>query len=160
MFPMKALAALLAGLALTAAAPAASTLQAPRLSGVDVITGKRISLDDYRGRPVVINVWASWCRGCRTEARDLADFARAHPRVPLLGIDSEDSKRAARAFFRRYGFRHPSIFDPNGALAIRLGLAGLPTTLFLDRRHRIVASVAGAGTLARFEAALRVALDH
>ena len=157
---MRMLVTLVAALALAAGAAAARSLQAPPLAGVDVITGKRLSLDDYEGRPVVVNVWGSWCGGCRTEARDLASFIRTHRKVPMLGIDSEDTKPAARAFYRRYGFHHPSIFDPGGALARRLGLTGLPTTLFLDRQHRIVATVVGAGTLSGFEGALRIALGH
>jgi thiol-disulfide isomerase/thioredoxin len=141
-----------------AAALAAAALQVPMLAGVDVVSGKPLSLADYRGRPVVINVWGAWCGGCITEAPALARFTRLHPGVPLLGIDAEDSRTAARAFYRRYHLHHPSIFDPQGVLSRRLHLRGLPTTLFLDRRHRIVARVVGAGTLPRFERALRAAL--
>ena len=145
---------------LLAALIAAASLQAPPLAGTDVITGKRLSLADYRGRVVVVNVWGAWCGGCITEAPDLARFVTRHPGVAVLGVDSEDSKAAARAFYRRFGLHHPSIFDPQGALAHRLGLQGLPTTLFLDRSHRVVATVVGAGTLAGFEGALRVALGR
>ncbi len=143
--------------ALVAAPASAAGPPAPALSGVDALTGKRVSLADYRGRAVVVNVWASWCGGCKEEARDLAFFAREHPSVALLGLDTEDSKAGARAFYRRYGFSHPSIFDPKGTLAERLGIAGIPTTLFLDSRHRIVANVTGSATLAQLEAGLRQA---
>jgi thiol-disulfide isomerase/thioredoxin len=136
---------------------AAVALQAPQLSGTDVISGNRLSLADYAGRVVVVNVWGAWCGGCITEAPDLARFERRHPGLAVLGIDSEDSRTAARAFYRRFALRHPSIFDPSGALARRLGLVGLPVTLFLDRRHRVVDRVVGAGTLSRFERGLRVA---
>jgi thiol-disulfide isomerase/thioredoxin len=125
---------------------------------VDVITGRSLSLADYRGRVVVVNVWGAWCGGCITEAPALERFEREHRGVAVLGIDAEDSRAAARAFYRRYGLRHPSIFDPTGKLARSLRLRGLPTTLFLDRRHRIVATVVGAGTLAKFERGLRAAL--
>jgi thiol-disulfide isomerase/thioredoxin len=145
---------------LVAALIAAAALQAPPLAGTDVVTGKRLSLADYSGRVVVVNVWGAWCGGCITEAPAVARFVRRHPRVAVLGIDSEDSRSAARAFYRRYGLHHPSIFDPQGVLARRLGLQGLPTTLFLDRRHRVVARVVGAGTLPGFERALRVALGR
>jgi thiol-disulfide isomerase/thioredoxin len=149
--------ALACALAFAAVAPAAGPAPAPALAGVDLVTGKRIALADFRGRVVVVNVWGSWCHGCVTEARELARFVRRHPSVAVLGIDSEDSRAAARVFYRRFGLRHPSIFDPRGALARRLGLTGLPTTLFLDRRHRVVGAVVGAGTLASFERQLRIA---
>jgi thiol-disulfide isomerase/thioredoxin len=145
---------------IVAALAAAAALQAPTLAGADVVSGKPLSLRDYRGRVVVVNVWGSWCGGCIAEAADLRRFVSRHPRIVVLGLDSEDSLSAARAFYRRHGLRHPSIFDPSGTLARRLRLQGLPTTLFLDRRHRIVARVTGAGTLAEFERALRVALGR
>jgi thiol-disulfide isomerase/thioredoxin len=150
-------------LALAAASVAGSAFaavprQAPTLSGTDVVTGKPLSLADFAGRVVVVNVWGAWCGGCITEALALRRFAARHPKVVLLGIDSEDSRTAARSFSRRYGLRHPSIFDPKDVLARRLRVQGLPSTYFLNRRHQIVATVAGAGTLAKFERALRAAI--
>ena len=108
---------------------------------------------------MVINAWASWCGGCIAEARDLRAFVRSHPGVALLGIDSEDSRTGARAFRRTHGFTWPSVFDPKGLVARKLGVKGLPTTLFLDRRHRIVFAILGAGSLRRFNDGLRRALS-
>jgi thiol-disulfide isomerase/thioredoxin len=157
---VRAVAAAIVAAALTASALAAAPVrQAPPLSGTDVLSGRRISLGAYAGRPVVVNVWGAWCGGCIVEAPALRRFAALHPGVVLLGIDAEDSRAAARAFAHRYGLRHPSIFDPHDVLARRLRVRGLPTTYFLDRRHRIVATVAGTGTLAKFERGLRAALD-
>jgi thiol-disulfide isomerase/thioredoxin len=157
---VRLVAAFVLALGLVAAAPAARSLQAPPLAGIDVITGKHVSLDDYDGRVVVVNVWGSWCGGCIEEARDLAAFIQEHPKLAVLGVDSEDTKAGARAFYRRYGYHHPSIFDPQAVLARRLGLTGYPTTLFLDRQHRIVATVVGSGKVSGFDGALRVALLH
>jgi len=124
--------------------------QAPALAGTDPVTGKTVSLDRWRGKPLLVNVWGSWCYPCRLEAPHLRTFAARHPNS-ILGIDIEDSKRGARAFYRRHGVRFPSIFDPQDVLMQRLGGLGSPTTFFLDRRHRIVAILAGRGTLALFE---------
>lgn len=147
------LAAVSAATALAAGAP-----KAPPLSGVDPVTGKHVSLAAYGGRPVVVNVWASWCGGCRQEASALAAFVHSHPKLAVMGIDSMDTKAGARAFYRVYDIEYPSIFDPTGAIGAKLKVIGIPTTFFLDREHRIAATVAGAGTLARFNAALRAAL--
>src|SRR5919204_6341528 len=87
------------------------------LAGTDPITGKRVSLGDFQGRPIVLNIWASWCPGCRDEAMDLASFASAHPEAQVVGIDTEDTDGDARAFYREFGWSHPSISDPNGSLA-------------------------------------------
>jgi thiol-disulfide isomerase/thioredoxin len=128
--------------------------EAPQLSGIDPITGKHVRLSDYEGRPVVINVWASWCPPCQDEAPDLARFAREHPEAQLLGIDIRDEKGSARAFYREYDWRHPSIFDPSGEKAASLGLQGQPITYFLNENHEIVETIAGAGDFAAFEAGL------
>lgn len=71
--------------------------------------------------------------------------------MALLGVDIQDSKRAAQAFHRRYGWRWPSIFDPRGEIARRLGAFGTPTAVFLSKAHRIVARIAGGADLAALE---------
>jgi len=138
-----------------AGALAASGPDVGPIAGKDVVTGKPVSLDDYANRPVVVNFWAAWCGGCKTEARDLAVFVKGNPGLAIIGVDTNDSKPAARAFMRRYGFSYPSVWDPSAGIATRVGVIGLPTTLFLDRKHRLVATVVGAGTLTRFRDALR-----
>jgi thiol-disulfide isomerase/thioredoxin len=132
--------------------------RAPSLRGRDPITGRQVSLAEFAGRPVVLNVWASWCTGCNQEAADLARFASSHPGAQVVGVDTQDTSGGARAFYRRWHWRHPSVADPSGSLSARLAVTGLPTTYFLDRQHRIVAKVVGAGNLAEFEHGLRLAL--
>jgi thiol-disulfide isomerase/thioredoxin len=123
---------------------------APALAGTDPVSGKQISLAQWKGKAVVVNLWGSWCHPCRDEAKELRAFLARHP-GSLLGIDVEDSKAGAKAFQRRYRIRFPSIFDPKDVMVNRLKAFGTPSTYFLDRRHRIVAAVYGAGTLKLFE---------
>jgi thiol-disulfide isomerase/thioredoxin len=130
---------------------------APALAGTDPITGRTVRLADFRGKSVVINVWASWCGPCTDEAPELARFAELHPEAVLLGIDLQDTAAGAKRFYRRYGWRHPSIFDPEGELAARLGLVGLPTTIFLTPEHRESSRVAGPVSLAQLEEGLAAA---
>lgn len=140
-------------------ANASASAGAPlELSGTDPVTGKKVSLIAYAGKPIVLNMWASWCTGCYAEARALGEFARTHPQAQVVGVDIQDTKSAAVSFYRRFGWRHPSIFDPSGRLAAQLGLQGLPTTLFLDRRHRVVARIVGETNLAGFNHGLQEAL--
>ena len=134
---------------------AKSSGTALELRGTDPVTGKQVDLASFAGKPVVLNMWASWCTGCAAEARALASFAQAHPEAQVVGIDIQDTKSGARAFYRRFGWRHPSIFDPNGSLAAQLGLQALPTTVFLDRTHRVVGRIAGETNLAGFTAGLQ-----
>jgi thiol-disulfide isomerase/thioredoxin len=127
------------------AAPSAAgdESEAISLSGPDVLTGETVSLAHFRGKPVVLNIWASWCPGCNAEARALAQFADAHPEAAFVGINFQDSKDAARGFYDAYGWTFPSVFDPEGRIAFSLGLQGTPTTIFLDSRHREAARIVG-----------------
>jgi thiol-disulfide isomerase/thioredoxin len=129
------------------------------LAGTNPIDGGKVSLADFPGKPIVLNVWGAWCTGCRAEARDLAAFANAHPEVQVVGLDSTDSRGAARAFYRHYGWHHPSIEDRSGAVAAKLGVTGFPTTFFLDRNHRVVTQIIGATNRTGFERGLRAALE-
>ncbi len=136
------------------------TASAPlELSGTDPISGRPVSLAGYAGKPIVLNMWASWCTGCYAEAHALATFARTHPQAQVVGVDVQDSLADAKAFYRRFGWRHPSIFDPQGVIAARFGLQGLPATLFLDRQHRVVAKILGETNLAGFDQGLQRALS-
>jgi thiol-disulfide isomerase/thioredoxin len=140
-----------AALALSVAAAAAN---AP-IAGRDVLTGKNVALVQFSGKPVFVNVWGSWCDGCIAEAPTLARFARTHKsQVAFLGIDTEDSKSGARAYYRRYDTEYPSIWDPKGLLAGAWS-RGAPTTLVFDRKHRLVQRIEGSASLARLNAALK-----
>jgi thiol-disulfide isomerase/thioredoxin len=157
--------AVIAAAVLAAALPAAAVAgvfvpgtkkPAPSLAGVDPVTGKKVSLALWKGRPVLVNLWGSWCHPCRDEAKELRAFLARHP-GSLLGIDVEDSKVGAKGFQQRYRIRFPSIFDPRDVLVNRLKAFGTPSTFFLDRRHRIVAALYGAGTLKVFERGWKIA---
>ena len=142
----------------TAPAPAAAATtsgeklgpRAPILAGAG-LDGAEVGLDRLAGRPVVVHVWASWCVLCVQEAPALARFEAEYPGAAVLGIAYEDSPADARRFAKRFGWRHPSVLDPEGALAARLALLDLPTTIFLSRDHRVVWRVTGPIDLARLE---------
>src|SRR5690242_583088 len=109
----------------TATLPASPTA----LPKVDV-AGFRTILVSLRGKPVVVNVWASWCGPCIKEAPGLAQLARTYGgRVTFVGIDSQDlTIAAARRFILKYGWTYPSLFDPDGSLERALGYIGQPVT--------------------------------
>jgi thiol-disulfide isomerase/thioredoxin len=141
--------------ALTVAGGAGANDAKPPIAGRDVFSGKPVALSHYRGKPVFVNIWGSWCEGCNTEARTLAAFARAHERqVAFIGIDTIDTRQGARAFYKRYDTDYPSIWDPRGLLSGRWA-RGVPSTLVFDRKHRLVTTIEGATTKARLTAALR-----
>jgi len=132
--------------------------QTVSFSGTDPVTGRKVSLADFAGKPVVINVWGSWCPGCAAEAEDLRRFAADHPEVQVVGVDLQDSASGAKAFYERFGWTHPSVSDPDGAISFSLGLQGTPSTFFLDREHRLVTRIVGETDYAGFQRGLEAAL--
>jgi thiol-disulfide isomerase/thioredoxin len=127
--------------------------------GPDLLTSRPVSLDDYLGRPVVLNIWASWCEGCRIEAAEILKLAQTHRDLAILGIDYRDQAPAAAASARAWGWTHPSIFDPSGQIGWNADIVheGIPTTLFLNSHHQVVARIVGNARLEDFEAGVRIA---
>jgi thiol-disulfide isomerase/thioredoxin len=136
--------------------PVPSKRPAPALAGTDPVTGKHVSLGQWAGRPLLVNLWGSWCHPCREEAPSLRAFLARHP-GSLLGIDVEDTKAGARSFQQRYKVHFPNIFDPVDVVVGKLRPKGTPSTYFLDSRHRIVAIVYEPATPAQLERGWKLA---
>jgi cytochrome c biogenesis protein CcmG/thiol:disulfide interchange protein DsbE len=123
--------------------PDAPALTLPRLDG-----GGEASLDDYEGKVVVLNFWASWCAPCRDEAPLLE---RWHKRIQarggtVLGVDALDATDDARQFVERFGITYPNVRDVSGERLKPFGIAAYPETFVLDRDGRIAALVRGPVT--------------
>jgi cytochrome c biogenesis protein CcmG, thiol:disulfide interchange protein DsbE len=103
--------------------------------------GAPVSLESLRGRPVVLNFWATWCAPCIQEHPALNGAAAARTDVAFLGVVYQDEEERIREFQRRYGSAYPSLLDPDGKTAIAYGIAGVPETFFIDTKGTIVAKV-------------------
>jgi cytochrome c biogenesis protein CcmG/thiol:disulfide interchange protein DsbE len=92
------------------------------------------SVADYRGRWVLVNVWASWCVPCRDESPALERFYRAHggQRFAVLGVDSNDLSGDALSFVRSYGVTYPQLRDGSGDFSQgELGTTGVPESFLV-----------------------------
>jgi cytochrome c biogenesis protein CcmG, thiol:disulfide interchange protein DsbE len=108
----------------------------PRLEGSG--TG---SLADYRGKVVLVNVWASWCTPCRDE---LPLIQKAHKSLSsrggtVLGIDVKENSKAARKAVAEYGLSYPNLRDRDGDYVREWGQTGYPETYVIDRKGKVAA---------------------
>jgi cytochrome c biogenesis protein CcmG/thiol:disulfide interchange protein DsbE len=106
---------------------------APTFS-LERLDGGRVSLEDLRGRPIVLNFWASWCVPCRDEAPMLTKLAAdyADEGLVVVGIVYRDEATNALDFMRRYGQTYPGLIDPANRTALDYGVFGVPETYFID----------------------------
>ncbi|MFE6779017.1 TlpA family protein disulfide reductase [Streptomyces sp. NPDC057702] len=117
---------------------------APDIAGA-ALDGDRITLADYRGKVVAINLWASWCPPCRAETPSLVKVAaETRDDVVFIGLNSDHEKSQGTRFEKELGVRYPSWHDPAGKLALHFPKGsfnpqGIPSTLFIDRDGKIAA---------------------
>ncbi len=128
--------------------PAAPALRLPDLRNASAT----VDLAELRGRPVVVNFFASWCKPCREELPLLrAASLRTAGRVAFLGVDHLDDRAKAVALLEEFEVPYPAGYDPNGEMARRFRLRGLPSTVFIDSDGRIVGIAAGQLTQASLD---------
>jgi cytochrome c biogenesis protein CcmG, thiol:disulfide interchange protein DsbE len=100
----------------------------------------KLDLASLRGKPVVINFWASWCVPCKGEANMLEQAWRQYRSqgVVFVGVDYHDVAGDARTFLTHHGITYPTVQDGSGMIGDRYGLTGVPETYFVDRQGRLV----------------------
>lgn len=103
---------------------------APDFSGRD-LWGRPVSLASFRGHPILINFWASYCAPCRSELPLLQETARQHPGLRVVLVDERDNAAAAGALLAQLGIQLPVVADPDGQIGTRYGVAALPSTVFV-----------------------------
>ncbi len=120
--------------------------------------GRPMSLESFKGRPVVLNFWASWCGPCRDEAPLLQDLARQQKPggLAVVGVlfNDKDTGRISD-FVRQYGLSYPNLRDDNLETSISYGITGVPETFFIDAQGIIRAIDRGGMDKERLAAGLK-----
>jgi cytochrome c biogenesis protein CcmG, thiol:disulfide interchange protein DsbE len=105
--------------------------------GPDLYTGEEISLDQFQGKVVVLNFWASWCYECRIEHENLLAIQERfgnHPDFVMLGVDFQDQQKDALKYLEVYGSNFNHVRDVKGTISIDYGVYGVPETFVLDQQ--------------------------
>jgi cytochrome c biogenesis protein CcmG/thiol:disulfide interchange protein DsbE len=120
----------------------------------------KVSLASYRGKPVVLNFWASWCEPCKSEAAVLErEWTSYRPHgVVFLGVDYHDLDSDARRFVSAHSLTFPMLEDGSGAVTGRYGISQVPETYVLNRQGKVVLHLAGPITDPGFAGKFRDAL--
>jgi thiol-disulfide isomerase/thioredoxin len=93
--------------------------------------GRHASLSDFKGRPVLINFWATWCPPCRAEMPELLQAARDYPDLVLLAVNVSESPDAVSQFAEQFRMDAPVVIDQQGEVSNRYNVKGLPTSVFV-----------------------------
>jgi cytochrome c biogenesis protein CcmG, thiol:disulfide interchange protein DsbE len=108
---------------------------------------------DFDAKPLVIRFWADWCRFCEGEMKAIDAVWRRHRQegLEVVAINAGQDKASVAAFVNKIGIGYPALLDEDAAIAKRYGVAGLPTTYFVDRQGKVQAKQVGEATEALFE---------
>lgn len=110
------------------------------------VSAQQVRLADLKGKPVVVNFWASWCDPCREETPVLQAAWQKYQGsgVMFVGVAMRDKQSDGAAFLKQYGVTYPSGPDTTGQITIDYGVTGPPETVFIDRHGVVVSKTIGA----------------
>ena len=125
--------------------PAADRAPAPAVTAPALDGGTPITLAALRGRPVLLNFWASWCKPCQKEMPTLVTFSKEHPGMSVVGLAVNDRPAYSRRFAKKVGADFPLGIDRDADVAAKFDASiGLPMTVIIDKEGRIATTIYGS----------------
>lgn len=118
--------------------------------------GQELGVSGKEGKPILLNIWASWCIPCRTEAQLLESYwQKNRDKVLFLGVNVQDKRSEALKFINEFGLSFPSVYDERGRIALDYGYYGVPETFVISKDGTVLARHAGSLTADALEGYLR-----
>ena len=128
--------------------------KAPQFT-VEDYDGNSVSLSDFAGNPIVLNIWASWCPPCKAEMPDFeAAYKRYGDEVVFLMVNAtggQETVASAKSFIEESGYTFPVYFDTSYEVSYAYQATSIPKTFFIDREGNIVAHAPGMLTASALE---------
>ncbi len=135
-------------------APRLDSTTLPHITGT-LIDGTPFDSDTYKGRPVLIHFWGTWCPVCRQEAPNIAAVARRYP-VLTIAVNSRSDEHI-RAWLRDHAIDYPVLNDPSGRWAARFKVSVYPTNFIYDTSGKLKFTEVGYSTTAGLLARMKMA---
>jgi thiol-disulfide isomerase/thioredoxin len=111
---------------------------------LESLSGETVTLGSFEGKPLVINLWATWCGPCRRELPLFADMAKTHPSVTFLFVNQKETREQIEMFLQDEKLLLENVLlDTEGKLSQHFKVFGLPSTLFFDARGNLVDTQTG-----------------
>ena len=141
----------------------AATTPAPDFTMTDA-DGATLTLADFKGKPVLLNFWASWCGPCQSEMPDIQTAWKEHGTdvefviVNMTGMNGE-TEQSAKAFLADSGYTFPCYFDANNSAATAFGVSSIPQTYLIDAEGNILGGYMGAMTSSIIDEGIQMLLN-
>ena len=134
------------GVLMSASIPAVEIGEpAPSFTIESLTSDETVSLDDFKGKVVILDFWASWCGPCLVAMPKLSALSEALPKekAALVAVSVDTNPRRALRFMKRMGATYDSLIDPSGEVAAMYNLPGMPTTFVIDQDGKVAAQLVG-----------------
>lgn len=108
------------------------------------LSGEEVSLSDYRGKIVMINFWATWCKWCDIEMPDMQKLSNENDDLVVLAVDVEEDIKDVKAYIEKGGYDFEVVLDSDGFVNRTYLVNGLPNSYFVDKEGILLGKVGGA----------------
>ena len=119
-----------------------------------------VELEDYIGKPIVLNFWATWCYYCKIEMPDFNEAYKNHPEIQFMMVNYTDGKNEtvekAKAYIESEGYEFPVFFDTELMAAEKYGVSAFPTTFFISAEGELLKTQKGAMSAEKLEKYIRL----